>query len=91
MKAISVKILQTFRGKRNPDISETKQGQAILILLSAVDQTIMLTNDKANIVQKSWRHFQEYLSSVGTGFNNIHKIRYAIENMIYHPSNLTLC
>ena len=37
MKAISVKVLQTFRGKRNPDQSEVKQGQALLMLLSAVD------------------------------------------------------
>jgi len=27
------------------------------MLLSAIDHSIMLTNDKNNIVQKSWRSF----------------------------------
>ena len=62
------------------------------MLLSGVDHVIMITNDKTNIVQKSWRYFQDYLSSVGNAFNNLHKVRFAIENMIYHPGKFSfLC
>ncbi|CDW84677.1 UNKNOWN [Stylonychia lemnae] len=65
LKPINVKLLQIFRGKRNPDQYEVKQGQALLMLLSGVDLNIMITNDKCNVVQKTWRNFQDYLSSVG--------------------------
>mmetsp|Transcript_17799 Transcript_17799/g.12749 ORF Transcript_17799/g.12749 Transcript_17799/m.12749 type:complete len:118 (+) Transcript_17799:1790-2143(+) len=49
-KQFTVKILQTFRGKRAPNPQEVGQAQLLLMLLSAVDKTIMLTNDKSNIV-----------------------------------------
>lgn len=48
----------------------------------------MLTNDKSNIVSKAWRHFQDYLSSVGNAYNNLNRIRFAIENMLMHPSKI---
>jgi hypothetical protein len=57
------------------------------MLLSGIDHQIMLTNDKTNIVQKSWRYFSEYLSSVGTAYNNMQKIKIMIEGGIIHPGN----
>ena len=89
VKQINVKFLSSFRSKRNPDSNDVKQGQIILMLLSGIDNQIMLTNDKSNIVQKSWRNFQEYMSSVGNAFNNLNKVRFAIENMSIHQSKFT--
>eukprot|EP00347_Sterkiella_histriomuscorum_P009401 403341355 len=86
LKQINVKLLQSFRGKRNADQNETKIGLSLMMLLSGIDKNIMLTNDKSNIVQKTWSHFQEYFSSVGQAYNNLQKIKTCFENLVYHQN-----
>ncbi len=58
------------------------------MLLSGVDAKIMLTNDKGNIVSKNWSNIQEYISSVGNAFNNLQKVKYSAENLLFHANLL---
>ena len=83
---ISVKVLQAFKGKKSPTTGELKQAQGLLILLSGVDRAAPIFTDKSNCLQKPWGAIQEYLSSIGKTFNNLQKVRYAIENQFISPN-----
>ena len=48
----------------------------------------MLTNDKNNVVEKNWSQIQDYLASVGKIYNQMQKVRYALEKHFLHFSKL---
>ena len=68
LSSINIKKISSFKSLKNPTNSEKNIGISFLLLMSYIDSSIALTNDKSTLSDKSW------IGSITRYFNNSGKV-----------------
>ena len=72
---VSAKSLLSFKSNRTPDLIEVESSIALLYFFVQIDHTILLKNDKSQILDKSWNNVKKHLNSCGKVIQTMRKLR----------------